>query len=128
MIDIGRRRKKRRFSDQDDPCCYSELHRDAAERDNGKQDGSSITSSMVWSSTALAHLNTLMEQAWFQKCSSTQNASSVVDNIGPGFLPESAWDQWLWHEDPLEEAPAAIQLNRMHLLGLLIARWVYFIS
>ena len=41
----------------------------------------------------------------------------------PSFLSPSIWDQWLWHEDPLEECHIDLMLNRMHLLGLLIARY-----
>lgn len=69
----------------------------------------------------LVQLNRLVEQAWQIKCASPHNNQHVL----PGFLHESAWDTWLWGEDPLEEAPVnATMLNRMQLLGLLIARYV----
>lgn len=41
-------------------------------------------------------------------------------------MPEHAWDQWLWGEDPLQEAgtgQTAWPLNRMQMLGLLVARY-----
>lgn len=38
-------------------------------------------------------------------------------------LPDSIWMEWLWHTDPLEECHMDVMLNRMHLLGLLIARY-----
>ena len=38
-------------------------------------------------------------------------------------LPTSIWDQWLWKCDLAEPASADCMLNRMHLLGLIIARY-----
>lgn len=38
-------------------------------------------------------------------------------------LPEGIWMEWLWHSDPLQECHMEVMLNRMHLLGLLIARY-----
>jgi len=68
--------------------------------------------------TKLAHLNALVEEAWHARLA--PNMSSVSS----GFLHESTWDTWLWGEDPLEEAPvSSTMLNRMQLLGLLIARY-----
>lgn len=40
-----------------------------------------------------------------------------------GELPASVWDEWLWGCDLAEPACADCMLNRMHLLGLLIARY-----
>ena len=65
---------------------------------------------------SLGPLNALVEQAWASRTTTGQT------KMNPGFLHESAWDTWLWGEDPLEEAPVTTMLNRMHLLGLLIAR------
>ena len=70
----------------------------------------------------LAHLNAMVEQAWLTK---QANAADTELRISPGFLHESAWDTWLWGEDPLEEAPISTTLNRMQLLGFLIARYVF---
>jgi hypothetical protein len=39
-------------------------------------------------------------------------------------LPDSIWDEWLWGTDALQECHMDVMMNRMHLLGLLIARWV----
>jgi hypothetical protein len=50
--------------------------------------------------TSIAHLNRMVE----------------------GRLPESAWDEWLWGTDAARECDINIMMNRMHLLGLLIAR------
>ena len=38
-------------------------------------------------------------------------------------LPDSIWDEWLWHTDALEECHMDLMMNRMHLMGLLIARY-----
>ena len=38
-------------------------------------------------------------------------------------LPPTLWDQWLWKYDLAEPASAECMLNRMHLLGLIIARY-----
>ena len=69
----------------------------------------------------LARLNAMVEQAWQAK--QTNSADTELRRISPGFLHESVWDTWLWGEDPLEEAPVSTTLNRMQLLGLLIARY-----
>jgi hypothetical protein len=37
-------------------------------------------------------------------------------------LPDTLWDEWLWNTDPTEPISADCLLNKMHLLGLLIAR------
>ena len=39
-------------------------------------------------------------------------------------IPDSIWNEWLWRCDPLQECHMDLLLNRMHLLGLLIARSV----
>lgn len=75
----------------------------------------------------LSCLNQLVEQAWEQRASNSTTQHSPA-SIDPNFLSESYWDQWLWHEDPLEEAPVDTMLNRMQLLGLLIARHVDYRS
>ncbi len=70
----------------------------------------------------LVDLNRLVEQAWQIKSASPNKTQNTIQ---PGFLCESIWDTWLWGEDPMEEAPVnATMLNRMQLLGLLIARCV----
>lgn len=38
-------------------------------------------------------------------------------------LPDSIWTEWLWHTDPMQECHMDLMLNRMHLLGLIIARY-----
>lgn len=38
-------------------------------------------------------------------------------------LPDSIWDEWLWGTDALQECHMDVMMNRMHLLGLLIARY-----
>ena len=38
-------------------------------------------------------------------------------------LPDSIWAEWLWSSDALQECHMDIMLNRMHLLGLLVARY-----
>ena len=38
-------------------------------------------------------------------------------------LPEGIWDQWLWHTDAAEPGTPDCLLNKMHLLGLIIARY-----
>lgn len=38
-------------------------------------------------------------------------------------LPDTLWMEWLWQTDPLQECSMDIMLNRMHLLGLIIARY-----
>lgn len=38
-------------------------------------------------------------------------------------LPDSIWMEWLWQTDPLQECHMDLMMNRMHLLGLLIARY-----
>lgn len=42
-------------------------------------------------------------------------------------IPDSIWNEWLWRCDPLQECHMDLLLNRMHLLGLLIARSVLHI-
>ena len=39
-----------------------------------------------------------------------------------GFLPHAVWDQWLWGCDLAEPVVGDAVLNKMHLLGLLLAR------
>ena len=80
------------------------------------KDASDATSSVFFAS--LAPLNARVEHAW-------QNRSSRDRTAHPGFMDEAIWDTWLWGEDPLEEAPVGVMLNRMQLLGLLIARSVH---
>ena len=38
-------------------------------------------------------------------------------------LPDSIWMEWLWSADPLQECHMDLMLNRMHLLGLLVAKY-----
>ena len=38
-------------------------------------------------------------------------------------MPPTLWDTWLWHIDPAEETSVDCALNKMHLVGLLIARY-----
>lgn len=49
--------------------------------------------------------------------------NAIVQGQGTGNLPDSIWDEWLWHSDPLQECHMDLMMNRMHLLGLLIARY-----
>ena len=64
-------------------------------------------------------LNKLVEKAWAHRVN--KSADVCID---PSFLHNHAWEQWLWHEDPAEESHIDILMNRMQLLGLLIARCV----
>ena len=38
-------------------------------------------------------------------------------------LPPEIWDEWLWHLDSAEPASVDCMLNKMHLVGLIIARY-----
>ena len=38
-------------------------------------------------------------------------------------LPDGVWDHWLWHMDAAEPASVDCLLNKMHLMGLIIARY-----
>lgn len=67
----------------------------------------------------LAPLNKLVEEAW----TGLQSAPGAQELRG-ATIPDSAWEQWLWLEDPLEEPHIDLLLNRMHLLGFIIARLV----
>lgn len=81
--------------------------------------------------TSMAELNLLVEQAWSRRSHSWSSSSHAAappasSSLDPGFMPESVWEQWLWHEDPMEESHIDLLLNRMQLLGLLIARCTCF--
>lgn len=68
----------------------------------------------------MAHVDARIQEAWSHRA---QGISMMHNPVKPTFLPDSAWEQWLWHEDPNEEAHPDILMNRMQLLGLLIARF-----
>lgn len=38
-------------------------------------------------------------------------------------LPDTIWLEWLWQTDPLQECHMDVMMNRMHLLGLIVARY-----
>jgi hypothetical protein len=68
----------------------------------------------------LAALDSAISNAWGYRASG-MDARSIP--VSPDFFHPSAWNQWLWEEDPMEEASASVALNKVHLLGLLIARF-----
>lgn len=86
----------------------------------------SVVETVITSATDLGPINAMVERAWSLKGQGNgcgvHNTQHTAQEIKPGFLHESAWDAWLWGETPLEEVPSSIMMNRMHLLGLLIAR------
>jgi hypothetical protein len=52
--------------------------------------------------------------------------NSIVEGASDNnnHLPDSIWDEWLWGaHDALQECHMDVMMNRMHLLGLLIARY-----
>jgi hypothetical protein len=68
----------------------------------------------------MQEVNRNVEEAWSHRASGRCMGDIP---ISPRFFTDLAWEQWLWHEDPNEEAHADILMNRMQLLGLLIARF-----
>lgn len=68
----------------------------------------------------LAPADARVEEAWSHRAKGIPMAQNPIP---PTFLPDAAWDQWLWSEDPTEEAHPDILMNRMQLLGLIIARF-----
>lgn len=44
-------------------------------------------------------------------------------SLGQAMLPDSLWIEWLWQADPMQECSMDLMMNRMHLLGLLVARY-----
>jgi hypothetical protein len=76
--------------------------------------------------TSMSELNALVQQGWQNRM--VGNAQGAQNQqLDPSFMKDSAWEQWLWHEDPMEESHIDLLLNRMQLLGLLIARFVLFL-
>jgi hypothetical protein len=71
----------------------------------------------------LAPIDEYVSEAWAAR--TLGKSSEFMQSHNANAFPASAWKQWLWKEDPLAEADPAIQLNRMHLLGLLVARSVF---
>ena len=67
----------------------------------------------------LSDLNEQVERAWAAR----HDKRNEVPN--PDCIPQSIWFQWLWMEDPLQEAHIDLLLNRMQLIGLLIARYIF---
>ena len=50
--------------------------------------------------------------------------NDIVERGGEGGeLQDRIWIEWVWHSDPLQECHMDLMMNRMHLLGLLIARY-----
>lgn len=47
----------------------------------------------------------------------------VEDDTSQEMLPDCIWTKWLWHSDATHECNMDLMLNRMHLLGLLVARY-----
>lgn len=89
--------------------------------------GERISSSTQNGWRALAPLNAKVELAWSQRSSAAQEGQSTSSSSAANnnqFLDESIWDEWLWGHDPLEEVSVSMMLNRMQMLGLLIARFV----
>ena len=84
-------------------------------RASGKQTLAEIDSVPRKQVSSMSELNLLVEQAWHQR---VQGQPS----LDPSFMHDSIWEQWLWLEDPMEESHIDLLLNRMQLLGLLIAR------
>ncbi len=68
----------------------------------------------------MASADARIDEAWSHRAKGVPMAQNPVP---PTFLPDASWDQWLWSEDPNEEAHPDILMNRMQLLGLLIARF-----
>lgn len=47
----------------------------------------------------------------------------VERGLGEEMLPDSLWIEWLWQSAPMQECSMDLMMNRMHLLGLLVARY-----
>jgi hypothetical protein len=73
----------------------------------------------------MSDMNKLVEQGWSNRVADQPLEKPQID---PSFMTDFAWEQWLWHEDPLEESHIDLLLNRMQLLGLLIARCAHHIA
>ena len=73
----------------------------------------------------MASLNASKEHAWAQMRGTAEKDACTVQRraVDHTFMPDQAWGQWIWQENPLEETHIDLMLNRMHLLGLLIARY-----
>jgi hypothetical protein len=50
------------------------------------------------------------------------NALAQLNKNVEGRLPDSTWNEWLWGTDALRECSISVMMNRMHLVGLAIAR------
>jgi hypothetical protein len=58
------------------------------------------------------------------ECCDKQNLSTLNQALeSGGDLPSTIWDQWLWKCDLAEPVTPECMLNKMHLLGLIIARY-----
>jgi hypothetical protein len=109
MLSIGRSRK---HSGRDHLAGEDQLVH-TGEGENVGEDGASLMGSM-------ASIDSLIANAWHHRA---LGATMNLIPVKPDFLHPTAWNQWLWDENPMEEADAAIMLNSTHLLGLLIARF-----
>lgn len=113
MQDIGRKRHRSQDS----------VHVDTTSAPRNHQQPSQLCN--VQGMDFLAPINALVEQAWQSRCGQEKNTGSTQHQQQPSstLIPSSAWDQWLWLEDPMEEVHIDLLLNRMQLVGLLIARY-----
>lgn len=87
---------------------------------NAQEDQGDATATQDDSGTKsllLSHYNSFVESLIAGKSSSAVQASPQ------DCLPDSMWEEWLWGTDALQECSMDVMMNRMHLLGLLIARY-----